>query len=204
MSAFLSALLLVASAQVTLAFAPTMSPTMRSRAPLGQNRINNSGGILRVRNALALYDDADSIRNLEDQLVYFSKIVDDDTRRSDFETFVTNRLQEEISMAPVHTDSTTAHRIKLKSLEFVQAMDRSILKLGQLAQDQGWESHVTSGFQPAQKGDNDIWPYVDMLIQFKLVLSKLEHFPILPNGCKKCKDCPGLGSCKDTGTKLMP
>ena len=204
----LSALVIFATVQNALAFVTTPSPSLISRASLGQSSVNNRGGSLRVSNTLTLYDDADYVRNLEDKLVYFSKIVDDDVRRNDFETFVTDRLREEISMTPVHTVSTTVQRIKLKSLDFVQAMDKSILKLGQSAQDQGWESHVTSGFQPVQKGDNDIWPYVDMLIQFKLLISNMERSankksaPV-GNGCK-CKGCPGLGSCKDGKTKLMP
>merc|ERR1719162_2465950 len=52
-------------------------------------------------------------------------------------------------------------------------MDTSILKLGQSAQDRGWDKHVTSGFQPVEK--NDLWPYVDMLIQFKVLLSNMER-----------------------------
>ena len=90
----------------------------------------------------------------------------------------------------------------------MKAMDKSILKLGQSAQDQGWESHVTSGFQPVPKGGNDIWPYVDMLIQFKLLISNMERMSnkkttvSIGNGCN-CTGCPGLGSCKDGKQKKM-
>ena len=154
-----------------------------------------------MSNALNLYDDIDYVRSLEAELIHFSKIDDDDVRRNDFEAFVTGRLQEELALTNAAAKSTVA-KLKLKSLDFVKAMDKSILKLGQSAQDQGWESHVTAGFQPVSKGGNDIWPYVDMLIQFKLLISNMERMSNkrapapAGNGCN-CAGCPGLGSCKD-------
>ena len=110
------------------------------------------------------------------------------------------RVQKEID----DTESSAVEQLKLKSLDFVQAMDKSILKLGQSAQDQGWGRHVVSEFQPVSLSENHIWPYVDMLIQFKLLISNMERMsykkapaPVKTgNGCK-CPGCPGLGSCKD-------
>lgn len=179
--------------QDALGFAPTATPVVISRPQSS----------LAVSNALNICDDLDYVRSLEDKLIHFSKIDDDDIRRNDFEAFVTGRLQEELAFTNAAAKSTV-ERLKLKSLDFVQAMDKSILKLGQSAQDQGWESHVTSGFQPVPKGGNDIWPYVDMLIQFKLLISNMERMankrtPVpaaAGNGCK-CAGCPGLGSCKN-------
>jgi len=203
-----------------------MSPS--SGPSLSRPSYDESSSRLRVSNTFSLYDDVDYVRNLEDELIHFSKISDDDMRRNDFEAFVTNKLQEEIAITNAATTalSSTVERLKLKSLNFVQAMDKSILKLGQSAQDQGWESHVTSGFQPVQQaGGNDIWPYVDMLIQFKLLISNMERTTnrskntavhsanastvntaaaaTTGNGCK-CKGCPGLNSCKDGKKKKMP
>jgi hypothetical protein len=227
-----SVFLLATSVHNAVAFAPTMSPSSGpslSRTPNDES--SRSSSRLRVSNAFSLYDDVDYVRNLEDKLIHFSKISDDDVRRNDFEAFVTNKLQEEIAITNAATTcsaalSSTVERLKLKSLNFVQAMDKSILKLGQSAQDQGWESHVTSGFQPVQQaGGNDIWPYVDMLIQFKLLISNMERTTnrnkntavhaanastvntaattTTGNGCK-CKGCPGLNSCKDGKKKKMP
>jgi hypothetical protein len=167
--------------------------------------VSRTQSSLGVSNALNLCDDVDYVRSLEDKLIHFSKIDDDDIRRNDFEAFVTGRLQEELEDA-----KSTVQRLKLKSLDFVKAMDKSILKLGQSAQDQGWESHVTAGFQPVPKGGNDIWPYVDMLIQFKLLISNMERMSNrrtrakpAGNGCK-CAGCPGLGSCKDGKKNKSP
>ena len=163
------------------AFAPTMTPSSGPSASLSRTTSNDnesSSSRLRVSNTFSPSDDVDYVRNLEDKLIHFSKILDDDVRRNDFEAFVTNKLQEEIAITNAATTaalSSTVERLKLKSLNFVQAMDKSILKLGQSAQDQGWDSHVTSGFQPVPKGGNSIWPYVDMLIQFKLLISNMER-----------------------------
>ena len=129
---------------------------------------------LSVSKALCLSDDIDYVRSLEDKLIHFSKIEECDVRRNDFEIFVTGRLQEELAFTNSAAKST-ADRLKLKNLDFVKAMDKSILKLSQSAQAQGWESHVISGFQPVPKGGNDIWPYVDMLIQFRLLVSNMER-----------------------------
>lgn len=166
---------------------------------------------LSVSNALDIYDDVDYVQSLEDKLIHFANIDDDNVRRNDFEVFVTGRLQEELAFLTNQAAKSTVERLKLKSLSFVQAMDKSILKLGQSAQNQGWENHVTSGFPQQQqqqqpKGNNDIWPYVDMLIQFKLLISNMERMSnkkasektIARNdtgGCNKCAQCPGFGSC---------
>ena len=218
------------SVQNAVAFAPTMSPSSGSSLSRISNDESSSSSIsssrLRVSSTFGMYDD-DYVRNLEDKLIHFSTISDDDVRRNDFEAFVINRLQMEIAITNAATTtcgatlSSTVERLKLKSLNFVQAMDRSILKLGQSAQYQGLESHVTSG-------GNDIWPYVDMLIQFKLLISNMERTTnrgknnnvvhaattatttaaaaaatTTGNGCK-CKGCPGLNSCKDGKKKRMP
>ena len=214
------------------AFAPTMTPSSGPSASLSRTTSNDesSSSRLRVSNTFSPSDDVDYVRNLEDKLIHFSKILDDDVRRNDFEAFVTNKLQEEIAITNAATTaalSSTVERLKLKSLNFVQAMDKSILKLGQSAQDQGWDSHVTSGFQPVQPESNSIWPYVDMLIQFKLLISNMERTTnrkskntalqlaaatdafdatatTTGNGCK-CKGCPGLNSCKNgKKKKKMP
>jgi len=186
----------------TLAFAPTVTPTLSlmpsTPATSRASRISSS---LASSNAINLCDDMDYVQTLEAKLIHFSKIDDDDVRRNDFEAFVTDRLQEELVFTNAAAKSTM-QRLKLKSLDFVKAMDKTILKLGQSAQDQGWESHVTSGFQPVPKGGNDIWPYVDMLIQFKLLISNMERMSHkktaapASNGCK-CTGCPGVTSCKD-------
>ena len=195
---FTSVIVCAASVQDAMGFNPVRSTPSSS----SESRTQSSLG---VNNALNLYDDIDYVRSLEDQLIQFSKIDDDDIRRNDFEAFVTGRLQEELEDA-----KSTVQRLKLKSLDFVKAMDQSILKLGQSAQNQGWERHVTSGFEPVPKGGNDIWPYVDMLIQFKLLISNMEQMsnkrtraqPV-GNGCK-CPECPGLVSCKDGKKKKSP
>ncbi|VEU37748.1 unnamed protein product [Pseudo-nitzschia multistriata] len=193
------------------AFSPTVTSTLSSKPSIpakssAQRAVSSS---LAVSNSINLCDDRDYVQILEDKLIHFSKIDDDDVRRNDFEAFVTGRLQEELAFTNAAAKSTV-ERLKLKSLDFVKAMDKTILKLGQSAQDQGWESHVTSGFQPVPKGGNDIWPYVDMLIQFKLLISNMERMshkkPIAAksNGCK-CTGCPGLNSCKDgKNKKEMP
>eukprot|EP00527_Entomoneis_sp_CCMP2396_P004858 CAMPEP_0198141738 /NCGR_PEP_ID=MMETSP1443-20131203/4686_1 /TAXON_ID=186043 /ORGANISM="Entomoneis sp., Strain CCMP2396" /LENGTH=185 /DNA_ID=CAMNT_0043804565 /DNA_START=94 /DNA_END=648 /DNA_ORIENTATION=+ len=169
---FTSVIVCTTSVQDALGFAPTATPS--SRLMQSSPSVSRPQSSLGVSNALNLCDDLDYVRSLEDKLIHFSKIDDDDIRRNDFEAFVTGRLQEELAFTNAAAKSTV-ERLKLKSLDFVQAMDKSILKLGQSAQDQGWEIHVTSGFQPAPKGGNDIWPYVDMLIQFKLLLSNMER-----------------------------
>jgi len=174
---FLSSLFIVANVKNTLAFAPTITPSLSpslSRRSLPKSRLQViSNPFPPSASSFDTGDnDDDYVRNLEEKLIHLSKIVDDDVRRTDFEAWVTYRLQQELAI----TKSTVEHvRLKLKSLDFVKAMDRSILKLGQSAQDHGWESHVTSGFQPVQAGSNDIWPYIDMLIQFKLLLSTMER-----------------------------
>ena len=230
MSLIIQVFLLSSVSMCAVAFAPTMTP---SSGPSSLSRTSNdesSSSRLRVSNTFSPSDDVDYVRNLEDKLIHFSKILDDDVRRNDFEAFVTNKLQEEIAITNAATTaalSSTVERLKLKSLNFVQAMDKSILKLGQSAQDQGWDSHVTSGFQPVPKGGNSIWPYVDMLIQFKLLISNMERTTnrkskntalqlaaatdafdatatTTGNGCK-CKGCPGLNSCKNgKKKKKMP
>jgi len=193
-----SVILFSAGVEDALGFAPTSFRTSSSSTSRPQSSLS-------VSNVLSLCDDVDYVRRLEDKLIHFSKIDDDDVRRNDFEAFVTGRLQEELAFTNAAAKSTV-ERLKLKSLDFVKAMDKSILKLGQSAQDQGWESHVTSGFQPVPKGGNDIWPYVDMLIQFKLLISNMErmshkrtpaHAPTPASNACKCPECPGLGSCKD-------
>ena len=194
---FATTVICTASVQDVLGFAPTATPSLSSFPSLpSMPRAQSSS--LGVSNTLSLCDDIDYVRSLEDKLIHFSKIDDDDVRRNDFEAFVTGRLQEEIAFTNAAAKSTV-ERLRLKSLDFVKAMDKSILKLGQSAQDQGWEGHVKSGFQPVPKGGNDIWPYVDMLIQFKLLISNMERMSnrdTVSNGCK-CAGCPGLGSCKD-------
>lgn len=194
---FTSAIVCTASVQDAVAFAPAATPSMPS-----SSSVSRAPSSLGVSNTLSLCDDINYVRTLEDKLIHFSQIDDDDIRRNDFEAFVTGRLQEELAFTNAAAKSTV-EKIKLKSLDFVKAMDKSILKLGQSAQDQGWEGHVKSGFQPVPKGGNDIWPYVDMLIQFKLLISNMERMsnraPV-SNGCK-CAGCPGLGSCKDGKNK---
>jgi len=219
---FLSSLFIVANVQDTLAFAPTMTPSPSvSRTSLPNesssiintiNRNNNSGSSgsrLQVSNTFsptASYDDTgggedDYVRKLEEKLIHLSKIVDDDVRRTDFEAWVTYRLQQELAIT-----KSTVERLKLKSLDFVQAMDRSILKLGQSAQDHGWDNHVTSGFQPVQAGSNDIWPYIDMLIQFKLLISTMERTAkrknIITTNSKNI--AAATTTTEDDGKKKMP
>ncbi|OEU06504.1 hypothetical protein FRACYDRAFT_254524 [Fragilariopsis cylindrus CCMP1102] len=233
LSLILQVFLLSSVSMCAVAFAPTMTPSAPSSGPSSLSRTTSnddksSSSRLRVSNTFSPSDDVDYVRNLEDKLIHFSKILDDDVRRNDFEAFVTNKLQEEIAITNAATTaalSSTVERLKLKSLNFVQAMDKSILKLGQSAQDQGWDNHVTSGFQPVQPESNSIWPYVDMLIQFKLLISNMERTTnrksknnalqlaaanastdintatdasatTTGNGCK-CKGCPGLNSCKN-------
>ena len=232
MSLIIQVFLLSSVSMCAVAFAPTMTPSSGPSASLSRTTSNDneSSSRLRVSNTFSPSDDVDYVRNLEDKLIHFSKILDDDVRRNDFEAFVTNKLQEEIAITNAATTaalSSTVERLKLKSLNFVQAMDKSILKLGQSAQDQGWDSHVTSGFQPVQPESNSIWPYVDMLIQFKLLISNMERTTnrkskntalqlaaatdafdatatTTGNGCK-CKGCPGLNSCKNgKKKKKMP
>ena len=231
MSLIIQVFLLSSVSMCAVAFAPTMTPSS-GPSSLSRTTFNDesSSSRLRVSNTFSPSDDVDYVRNLEDKLIHFSKILDDDVRRNDFEAFVTNKLQEEIAITNAATTaalSSTVERLKLKSLNFVQAMDKSILKLGQSAQDQGWDSHVTSGFQPVQPESNSIWPYVDMLIQFKLLISNMERTTnrkskntalqlaaatdafdatatTTGNGCK-CKGCPGLNSCKNgKKKKKMP
>jgi len=178
---FLSSLFIAVNAQNTLAFVPAMTSLLSPSLPRRSLLKERSSRLQAISNpyppSASSFDtggdnDDDYVRNLEEKLIHLSKIVDDDVRRTDFEAWVTYRLQQELAI----TKSTVEHvRLKLKSLDFVKAMDRSILKLGQSAQDHGWESHVTSGFQPVQAGSNDIWPYIDMLIQFKLLLSTMER-----------------------------
>jgi hypothetical protein len=232
MSLIIQVFLLSSVSMCAVAFAPTMTPSSGPSASLSRTTSNDesSSSRLRVSNTFSPSDDVDYVRNLEDKLIHFSKILDDDVRRNDFEAFVTNKLQEEIAITNAATTaalSSTVERLKLKSLNFVQAMDKSILKLGQSAQDQGWDNHVTSGFQPVQPESNSIWPYVDMLIQFKLLISNMERTTnrksknnalqlaaatdafdatatTTGNGCK-CKGCPGLNSCKNgKKKKKMP
>lgn len=127
------------------------------------------------------FEESDYVKKVENHLIELSQIHDDDTRRTNFEQFVTHRLQEELLVLTSSSGSSTAtatartptdHHL-LRGLDFVKAMDTSILKLGLSAQEQGWNKHVTSGFQ--QDDTNNIWPYVDMLIQFKILLSNIER-----------------------------
>mmetsp|Transcript_28037 Transcript_28037/g.76126 ORF Transcript_28037/g.76126 Transcript_28037/m.76126 type:complete len:218 (-) Transcript_28037:73-726(-) len=183
---------------------PLVSSSMHASA--ATQRITES--CLFVGNAIHLYEEA--AVTLEDQLVYFSTIDNDDTRRNDFEAFVTGRLREEIVATQSKSQSqSTVERLRLKSLDFVKEMDVTILKLGQAAQDRAWDGHVTSGFPRKGGNKNDIWPYVDMLIQFKLLISNMERASrkeetAAPErkGCK-CTGCPGQGSCKD-GKRKAP
>ena len=185
--------------QDTVAFTPIATPFVPSSVS-GER----SQSILSVCNSVNLSEDLEYVQGLEDKLIYFSKIDDDDTRRNDFEAFVIDRLQEELEFTN-KAAKFTIEKLKLQSLDFVKTMDKSILKLGQLAQDQGWESHVTSGFQPVSKGGSDIWPYVDMLIQFKLLISNMERMANKRNDTMKPVGngnnhfgCPGLGSFYDS------
>jgi len=171
-----------------MAFSQAVTPSM-----LLSPSVANSKSNLAVCNTMNLSDDLDYVRSLENKLIHFSKIDDDDVRRNNFEAFVLDRLAEELEITNEAAKSTI-EKLKLKSLDFVKTMDKSILKLGQLAQEQGWETCVTSGFQPVSTSCHDIWPYVDMLIQFKLLISNMER---MSNKRKVATGCPGLGSCKD-------
>lgn len=163
------------------------------------NRISTTTSIESTIGALDLCDDSSRsdtyIRILEDKLIQFSMIADEDIRRKDFETFVTERLQEEISVA---NNGAFVEDIKLKSLNIVKAMDKSLLKLGQSIQDKEFKQ---SSFHRIGTSETDMWPYVDMLIHFKLLVSNTERMMVSGNkktskGCS-CAGCTGARPCKD-------
>lgn len=183
-AAFLSFLLNVRNARALVASPPSVTPTRvpigfggegRSSSTTSSTRLNTISSTMLASDAF--FQESDYVKRVEDQLIRFSQITDDELRRNDFEQFVTTRLKAELEMNKELVTgligTTTTAMTPLRGLDFVKAMDTSILKLGQSAQDRGWDKHVTSGFQPVEK--NDIWPYVDMLIQFKVLLSNMER-----------------------------
>ena len=165
----------VTPTRVPLSSSSSSSSAVAITKEISSTRLNTISSTILA--SADFFEESDYVKKVEHRLIELSQIHDDDTRRTTFEQFVTHRLQEELLVRSStrfgDSASITTNQLKLRSLNFVKAMDASILKLGLSAQEQGWNKHVTSGFQ--QQDTNTIWPYVDMLIQFKILLSNIER-----------------------------
>jgi hypothetical protein len=106
-------------------------------------------------------------RSLEDELLSLAQISDDDLRRDSFESFLLSKMVKPQS------------GFRIQDLFFVEQVNDGLTRLGTAIQDQSWEKYVISGFEEnaAVLEDKTLWACVDMLIQFKMLVKKLECNP---------------------------
>lgn len=130
-------------------------------------------------NNLRLYS---SIVSIEDELQSLAGIYDESERRQNFESFIVEKLQEEQLHWP---------NIRISKLPFAQDVNDTLIRLGQSVQDAAWEKHVVSGFvETPDPQKNVLWNFVDMLIQFKMLVKRTEvKRGVVRSKCGGCKNC---------------
>jgi len=108
------------------------------------------------------FDDSNnSIGSMDREIVAFIRMGDDATRREAFQAFAVSGMQRELERSGA----------KAKDLVFVKEVTDALNRLGQVAQNDAWMQYFESGFEVPEK-ENGLWMFVDMLIQFKMLVHK--------------------------------
>lgn len=141
-----------------------------------------------AKNNIALFS---SMVNLDNELLSIAAMNDETERKQNFESFVLFKLSSEKQLWP---------HLKINNLPFVQEVNDSFDKLARSIQDKG---DVSGSDEALSLQEQFKWNFVDMLIQFKLLVKRSEGGYNAENlssnkagSCGLCNLCSGTSSCK--------
>lgn len=146
-------------------FSPALVPRKLHLQPLQIATTSRSS----TRSIHAVYDVYESFSAFLDlELKDLSQESDDEKRRTSFKHFIIEQVEDEQQiMSGIWSRRTSP---------FVLQLNQQLSVLGQSVQNDAWEEHVVSGFQtPAAAGTVQLWACVDMMVQFKTFIRKLEQ-----------------------------
>lgn len=155
-SAFLTLLLLCSTAMSSALLTP-------GGCSAAANACNKCAGCANGRQSL-------NVATVDDALLSFADMEDDSARRGSFEAYLKTKILEQDSAHD--RQSMTIERIS--DMSFVKNVNDSLVRLGQVAQEEAWEKHVVGGFAAISSQNTRLWRFVDLLIQFKVLVKGYE------------------------------